>query len=95
MLEAIKLCNSEGIKLRMMHIRYANPFASKSVLSALTKAAGTHGKIVIFEGNSEAQMRELILVKTGYHIEKTYLRYDGRPFTPEEIAAHAKKVLGK
>jgi hypothetical protein len=50
---------------------------------------------VIFEGNSTAQMRSLIFQKTGYYIEKTYLRYDARPFTPEEIADRAAKTVGR
>lgn len=90
-LEALKLLSAEGVKVRMMHIRYANPFPAKAVLAALSSAKDT----VMLEGNSEAQMRTLILQKTGYHIEKTYLRYDGRPFAPEEIAGHVKKLLGK
>ena len=95
MLEALKLLSADGIKARMMQIKYASPFASKPVLSALTKAMHSHGNTMIFEGNSEAQMRALIFEKTGYYIEKTYLRYDGRPFKPEEIADAAKKTLNK
>ena len=91
MLEALKLLSEAGVKACMMHLRYACPFPAKAVLSALTKAKNT----MIFEGNSEAQMRSLILQKTGYHIEKDYLRYDGRPFEPEEIAAHVRKTLKK
>ena len=94
-LEALKLLSAEGVKARVMHIRYASPFPSKPVLSALTKAMNSHGNTVMFEGNSEAQMRSLIFEKTGYYIEKAYLRYDGRPFKPEEIAAEAKRILKK
>ena len=72
-----------------------NPFPAKPVLSALTRAMNSHGNAMIFEGNSEAQMRTLIFEKTGYYIEKTYLRYDARPFKPEEIAEAAKKALGE
>jgi 2-oxoglutarate ferredoxin oxidoreductase subunit alpha len=89
--EALRLLSASGINPRMMHIRYASPFPARAVLSALTKAKNT----IIFEGNSEAQMRTWIFQKTGYYMEKTYLRYDGRPFTPEEIAAHVKKILKK
>lgn len=95
MLEALKLLSAQGIKARVMQIRYASPFASKPVLSALTAAMHSHGNTVIFEGNSEAQMRALIFEKTGYYIEKTHLRYDGRPFKPEEIAEEAKKAMQK
>ena len=90
-LEALRMLAQSGVKARMMHIRYAEPFPARAVLSALTKAKNT----VIFEGNSNAQMRTLILQKTGYYIEKAYLRYDGRPFTPEEIAEHVKTLAKK
>ena len=90
-LEALNLLEKGGAKARMMHIRYASPFPARSVLSALTKAKNT----LVFEGNSEAQMRSLIFQKTGYYIEKTCLRYDGRPFTPEEIAEATKNAMKK
>jgi pyruvate/2-oxoacid:ferredoxin oxidoreductase alpha subunit len=91
MLEALSLLEQRGIAARMMHIRYASPFASSTVLKSLSKAKN----IVIFEGNSGAQMRTLIFQKTGYYIEKAYLRYDGRPLTPEEIAAHVAGLAGR
>jgi len=93
--EALKLLSADGVKARMMHIRYASPFPAKIVLTALSRAMNSHGKTIIFEGNSEAQMRSLIFEKTGYYVEKTCLRYDGRPFKPEEMADAAKKMLHK
>jgi 2-oxoglutarate ferredoxin oxidoreductase subunit alpha len=90
-LEALKLLDAAGIKARMMHIRYASPFPARAVLKGLTAAKNT----LILEGNSEAQMRSLILEKTGYYIEKAYLRYDGRPFSPEEIAEKVKSLVKK
>ncbi|VVB98702.1 2-oxoglutarate synthase subunit KorA [uncultured archaeon] len=95
MQEALKLLSEGGVKARMMHIRYASPFPAKPVLTALTRAMNSHRNTIIFEGNSEAQMRALIFEKTGYYIEKAYLRYDARPFKPEEIAEAAKKMLHK
>jgi len=90
-LEALMMLGAKGAKARIMHIRYASPLPVGAILAALQSAKNT----IIIEGNSEAQMRSLILQKTGYHIEKTYLRYDGRPFTPKEIAGHVIKLLGK
>jgi len=90
-LEALRLLEQRGVAARLMHIRYASPFPASTVLKALRAAKNT----VILEGNSEAQMRTLILQKTGYYIEKAYLRYDARPFTPEEIAAHVSKLAGR
>jgi 2-oxoglutarate ferredoxin oxidoreductase subunit alpha len=90
-IEALKLLEQKGVAARLMHIRYASPFPAATVLKALSSAKNT----VILEGNSEAQMRTLILQKTGYYIEKTYLRYDARPFTPEEISEHVSKLVGR
>ena len=95
MMEALRLLSAQGIKARAMHIKYASPFPAKPVLSALSRAMNTHRNTVIFEGNSEAQMRSVIFEKTGYYIEKTYLRYDGRPFKPEEIASEAARIVKK
>lgn len=90
-LEALKILEQKGVAARIMHIRYASPFPASTVLAALKASKNT----VILEGNSTAQMRTLILQKTGYYIEKAYLRYDARPFTPEEIAAHVSKLAGR
>jgi 2-oxoglutarate ferredoxin oxidoreductase subunit alpha len=89
--EALKMLEEKGVAARMMHIRYASPFPAGSVAKALKRAKDA----VILEGNSEAQMRSLILQKTGFYIEKTYLRYDARPFTPDEIATHVAGLLGR
>ena len=90
-LEALKILEQKGVAARLMHIRYASPFPASSVIKALRASKNT----IILEGNSTAQMRTLILQKTGYYIEKAYLRYDARPFTPEEIAAHVSKLAGR
>ncbi len=90
-LEALRILEQKGVAARLMHIRYASPFPASSVIKALRASKNT----IILEGNSTAQMRTLILQKTGYYIEKAYLRYDARPFTPEEIAAHVSKLAGR
>lgn len=89
MLEALKLFEKENIQVSIMHIRYASPFPKEDVLNALKKAK----KVIIFEGNSEAQMRALIMEKTGFYIEDVYLRFDGRPFSPNEIFEYVKNRL--
>ncbi len=40
-------------------------------------------------------MRGIIREKTGYYIENTLLKYDGRPFDPEEIYFKAKEILSQ
>ncbi|MEM2131195.1 MAG: 2-oxoacid:acceptor oxidoreductase subunit alpha [Candidatus Woesearchaeota archaeon] len=88
-LEAMKWLKKEGFKVNFMHILWINPFPEKQILNILSKAK----KTLIVEGNSEAQMRGLIREKTGFYIENALLKYDGRPFDPEEIYEKAKSLL--
>lgn len=90
-IDALKFLSKEGISARVMHLRYAEPFPSEKVLSALKSAKN----ILMVEGNSNAQMRLHIFQKTGFFIKDTYLRYDGRPFTPKDIADRVKEILKK
>ncbi len=88
-LEALKLLAEQNVSVRMMQIRYASPFATESIKRALLSAS----QVLICEGNSEGQMRALILQKTGVSIPNAYLRYDGRPFEPADIAAKVKELM--
>ena len=49
-------------------------------------------KTLIIEGNKTAQMAGVIKENTGIDIHNKFLKYDGRPFFPEEIVANVKKV---
>jgi 2-oxoglutarate/2-oxoacid ferredoxin oxidoreductase subunit alpha len=80
-MESMKFMQKENIKVRFMHILYANPLDSKRIEQELRTAK----KRVIIETNYTGQMRKLIRRETGIEIEKAILKYDGRPFTPWEI----------
>jgi 2-oxoglutarate ferredoxin oxidoreductase subunit alpha len=88
-LEALKLLEAQNVSVRMMQIRYAAPFATEAIKRALLSAS----KVLICEGNSEGQMRALIAQKTGVQIPNIYLRYDGRPFEPADIADRVKELI--
>jgi 2-oxoglutarate ferredoxin oxidoreductase subunit alpha len=88
-LEAMKILERENISIRFMHIKYASPFASDTIKQALQSAS----KTIIFEGNSGAQMRDLIREKTGIFIENVHLRYDARAFEVDEIVDEVKKII--
>jgi pyruvate/2-oxoacid:ferredoxin oxidoreductase alpha subunit len=51
------------------------------------------GKTILFENNRSAELGTLIKLNTGYAFEHIRLRYDGRPFKPQEIVAKVKEVL--
>jgi 2-oxoglutarate ferredoxin oxidoreductase subunit alpha len=49
--------------------------------------------LVCFENNKTAQLKALIAENTGIIIEKTFLKYDGRPFFTEEVLEYVQGVL--
>ena len=50
-------------------------------------------KYVLIENNSHAQFAKLLLMETGIEIKEKLLKYDGRPFWPEEIMEHVTRNM--
>jgi 2-oxoglutarate ferredoxin oxidoreductase subunit alpha len=48
-------------------------------------------RMVAVEGNYSSQLAQLLRMKTGVSIDSSINRYDGRPFSPEEIAERVKE----
>ncbi len=90
-MEALKILKDDEIDVKIMQVIFMNPFPSKKVLDILMKSK----KTIIIEGNSTGQLRNLIMEKTGFWIESTYLKYDGRPFEAIDIANKVKEISGK
>lgn len=88
MMEVLKELEKENMPVKFMHIKYASPFATDTIKQALQSA----NKTLILECNSEGQMRNLIREKTGILIEKTYLKYDARPFEVQGIIDKIKEL---
>jgi 2-oxoglutarate ferredoxin oxidoreductase subunit alpha len=64
-----------------VHITWASPFPSES----LTEMLGKSKYVLNIESNYTGQMARLIRENTKIEINENLLRYDGRPFYPEEI----------
>jgi 2-oxoglutarate/2-oxoacid ferredoxin oxidoreductase subunit alpha len=86
-LEAIKLFNN----VNFLHLTWVNPFPSQKVKEILEKAK----YVIDIEANFTGQLARLIREKTGIEIADKFLKYDGRPFFPEEIADKINEVLEK
>jgi 2-oxoglutarate/2-oxoacid ferredoxin oxidoreductase subunit alpha len=80
-----------NLKVNFLHITHAWPFPKENVENVLSKSK----KILLIEGNSYSQMGALIREQTGIYIKDRYLKYDGRPFYPEDIIAKIKEVVSK
>lgn len=74
-----------------LHITWMSPFPSKAVKAILEKAK----HIVNIECNYTASLGGLIRENTGIEITDNFLKYDGRPFFPEEISEELESILKK
>lgn len=72
-----------------LHITWMSPFPGKAVKTILEKAR----RIVNLECNYTAALGGLIKENTGIEIKDNLLKYDGRPFFPEEISEKLKSIL--
>jgi 2-oxoglutarate ferredoxin oxidoreductase subunit alpha len=85
--EAADLLKKDGMSVDVLHISEIWPFPAEAISSALDK--GT--KSIVIESNATAQMANLIRRETGYKVNGTILKSDGRPFSPQEIIDRVKK----
>ncbi|MBO0888547.1 2-oxoacid:acceptor oxidoreductase subunit alpha, partial [Candidatus Bathyarchaeota archaeon] len=88
-LDGMDELKAAGIETNFLQIRYINPFPTDLVRQILS---GPSRKIAI-ENNYSAQMAGLIRETTGVAIEHRIVKFDGRPFSQNEIYEGVKDVL--
>lgn len=71
-----------------LHLNWINPFPADIVKKILSKA----NYLINLECNFSGQMAGLIKEKTGIVIDENFLKYDGRPYYPEEIVKKIKSI---
>jgi 2-oxoglutarate/2-oxoacid ferredoxin oxidoreductase subunit alpha len=79
--EAADMLKKESRPVNTIHLTEIWPFPAETVAAALRASK----KNVIIEGNATAQMAGLIRRETGIQVDAAILKFDGRPFSPEEI----------
>ncbi len=90
LLEALKLVDKEfDSSVAVMHVVYMWPFPKDVVKSAIER----YRRVIIVENNSQAQLGGLIAQMTGHILHERWLKYDGRPFWPEELKDKIISVL--
>ena len=87
--EAAEILEKDGVKANTMHISQIWPFPVKEVTSALDN----NTRHIAIENNATGQMARLIRRETGYKIDKSILKCDGRPFSPLYIIEQLKKEV--
>jgi 2-oxoglutarate ferredoxin oxidoreductase subunit alpha len=80
--EAADLLRTEGRKVSTLHCPQLWPFPAEEIAAALRSAR----RSVVVENNATGQFRALIRRETGLQSDALVAKYDGRPFSPREIA---------
>ena len=88
-LDGMEDLKTDGIETNFLQVRYVNPFPTNLVQQALGQA---RRKIAI-ENNYSAQMAGLIREKTGIAMDNTIVKFDGRPFSQNEIYEGVKDII--
>ncbi len=87
--EATERLAEEGLKVRAVRVIYLWPFPSEEIVAELRGA----GRIIAVEQNATGQLAKLLRMETGIQVDHRVLRYDGRPFTPEDILEGVMEVM--
>jgi len=85
--EAMKKLREYNLTSNFLQITWMSPFPTQAV-SKLLKSCK---RVVLIENNREGQLGNLIRQQTGFAIDEQILKYDGRPFFPEEIVDYINK----
>jgi 2-oxoglutarate ferredoxin oxidoreductase subunit alpha len=84
--EALEIIENDEIAF--LHFKQVYPL-HESTLKYLEKAQ----KTIIFENNATSQFRNLIKQITGFKIHEEALKYNGMPFSVEEVMERLKSFL--
>jgi 2-oxoglutarate ferredoxin oxidoreductase subunit alpha len=84
--EVVYHLNSD--KIAFLHFKQVYPL-STDTLNYLKKAR----KTIIFENNVSSQFGNLIKLELGFDIDEAVLKYDGMPFSVEEVTEKLEKLL--
>jgi 2-oxoglutarate ferredoxin oxidoreductase subunit alpha len=82
---------SGGPRCNYLQVRLLRPFPAEEVKSALREAK----RSVLVENNYTAQLGGLIREQTGLELPHRVLKYDGRPFSQEEMLEGLRAVFEK
>jgi len=88
-LEAIEFLRNDKVKANFVNLVYIFPFPTERVIEILDKAK----KSIIVEMNYSGQMEGLIKEYTGRSIGHHIRKYEGVPFTSDEIYLKIKEIL--
>jgi 2-oxoglutarate ferredoxin oxidoreductase subunit alpha len=87
--EAREILAREGVSVAAVHLRQLWPFPAGAVEGILSR----YGTAITVENNRTGQLARLIRAETGREVAGTVSRFDGLPFTPEDLAGEIRGRL--
>lgn len=88
-LEAMEELAQDGLTANFLQLRLMRPFPAAAVADMLKRARRT----VLVENNYMGQLGLLIREQTGIALDRWIVKYDGRPFSQEELAEGLRRAL--
>ncbi len=88
-LDAVRALADDGLAANFLQLRVMRPFPTDAVEKILGKAK----KIVSVECNYSAQLADLVQEKTCVRVARRVVKYDGRPFSQNEVVSGVLKAL--
>jgi 2-oxoglutarate ferredoxin oxidoreductase subunit alpha len=89
--QALITLRAQGIDAAAYNLSWLWPFPIDQTVSVIQKSKNP----VVVEGNSLHQLAKLIRQETGIDVYHKRIKYDGRPFYPEEIIQYAHEIVGR
>ncbi len=88
-LDGMQDLEADAIRCNFLQVRYMNPFPTELVTKYLTNAK----KKVLIENNYTGQLGGLIREHTGIAMDYRVLKYNGRPFSQNEVYEGVKEAI--
>ena len=88
--ETVQALHAEGANWGYIHFSELYPLPEAPIPREITQRA----RLIAVENNATGQFCKLLRMETGLAIAEKILKYDGRPFTPDELKTRLKNTKG-
>jgi 2-oxoglutarate ferredoxin oxidoreductase subunit alpha len=88
-LDALEKIDPQRENYTFLQLRMMRPFPAEQVARILQSAA----KVITFDGNYSGQLADVIRAETGLSVHHRAVKYDGRPFSEDEIIAALENAV--
>lgn len=88
--EAVHLLRKKGMNIGYIHFNEIFPLSKDALPHKIREGA----ELIGVENNATGQFAKLLMMETGIKIEERILKFDGRPFSPQELVQQIEEIKG-